>query len=91
MVASGEEGYAKEWQDAVLEDAAAHAAEHGLDTRRREAAATKAKESLERRFDKDVQERVNQRMPELTEVLTRRASTTSSRPFGVGGGTLTRC
>ena len=32
MVASGEKGYAKEWQDAVLEDAAAHAAEHGLDT-----------------------------------------------------------
>jgi hypothetical protein len=32
MVASAEQGYAKEWQDAVLEDAAAHAAAHGLDT-----------------------------------------------------------
>ncbi|KAH8066249.1 hypothetical protein JL722_675 [Aureococcus anophagefferens] len=51
-------------------------------TRRREAAATKAKESLERRFDKDVQERVKQRMPELkAEVVTRRASTASTRPL----------
>ena len=63
MVASGEQGYANEWQGAVLEDAAAHAAAHGLDTPFRPPKSWRVdRQSVPRRFREMTSDRTWQRL-----------------------------
>jgi hypothetical protein len=63
MVASAEQGYAKEWQEAVLADAAEHAAAHGLDTPFRPPKSWRVdRQSVPRRFREMTSDRTWQRL-----------------------------